>query len=81
VAQLEERKTKLEQYWAEYNDMQLRLESLDESEAIKKASRKRSMRYPVESASSFPLRRHCDRPSFLRSPQVFANQIVVRSVA
>jgi len=39
------------------------------------------MRYPVESASSFPLRRHCDRPSFLRSPQVFANQIVVRSVA
>jgi len=32
VAQLEERKAKLEQYWAEYNDVQSRLESLDESE-------------------------------------------------
>ena len=32
VAQLEERKAKLELYWAEYNDVQSRLESLDESE-------------------------------------------------
>jgi len=32
VAQLEEWKAKLELYWAEYNDVQSRLESLDESE-------------------------------------------------
>ena len=32
VAQLEERKAKLEHYWAEYNDVQSHLESLDESE-------------------------------------------------
>jgi len=32
VAQLEERKAKLELYWAEYNDMQSRPELLDESE-------------------------------------------------
>jgi len=32
VAHLEERKAKLEHYWAEYNDVQSRLESLDESE-------------------------------------------------
>jgi len=32
VAHLEERKAKLEHYWAEYNEVQSRLESLDESE-------------------------------------------------
>jgi len=32
VAQIGERKAKLELYWAEYNDMQSRLESLDEFE-------------------------------------------------
>jgi len=32
VAQLEERKAIIEHYWAEYNDVQSRLESLDESE-------------------------------------------------
>jgi len=36
------------------------------------------MRYQLRSASSFPLRRHCERPSFLRPLQVFATQIVVR---
>jgi len=33
VAHLEEWKAKLEHYWAEYNEVQLRLESLDESES------------------------------------------------
>ena len=33
MAQLEEQKAKLEHYWAEYNEVQLRLESLDESES------------------------------------------------
>ncbi|XP_012056217.1 PREDICTED: uncharacterized protein LOC105619304 [Atta cephalotes] len=42
--------------------------------AIETVSRKRSIRYPVESVSSFPLYRHCEHPSFLRPPQVFANQ-------
>jgi len=32
VAHLKERKAKLEHYWAEYNEVQSRLESLDESE-------------------------------------------------
>jgi len=32
VAHLEEWKAKLEHYWAEYNEVQSRLESLDESE-------------------------------------------------
>jgi len=32
ATQLEERKAKLEQYWVKYNDVQSRLESLDESE-------------------------------------------------
>jgi len=32
MAHLEERKAKLEHYWAEYNEVQSRLESLDESE-------------------------------------------------
>jgi len=45
---------------------------------IETTLRKRSMRYQLRSASSFPLRRHCERPSFLRPLQVFATQIVVR---
>ena len=32
VTHLDERRAKLEHYWAEYNDVQFRLESLDESE-------------------------------------------------
>jgi len=32
ITHLDERRAKLEHYWAEYNDVQFRLESLDESE-------------------------------------------------
>ena len=32
ITHLDERRAKLENYWAEYNDVQFRLESLDESE-------------------------------------------------
>lgn len=33
VAQVEERKEKLNEYWSEYNDVQTQIESLDENEA------------------------------------------------
>ena len=85
MAQLEERKAKLEQYWAEYNDVHLELrlevhlESLDESESCDRDGFEEvfyalsgRIRELISSSMS-------ERPSFLRPPQVFTNQIVVRS--
>ena len=38
VTHFNERRAKLEHYWAEYNDVQFRLESLDESEGYDRDS-------------------------------------------
>jgi len=77
MAHLEERKAKLEHYWAEYNEVQSHLESLDESEDCDRDGFEEA--FYALSASSFSLRRHCECPSFLCPLQVFVIQIVVRT--
>lgn len=79
MTQFEERKAKLEHYWAEYNEVQSRLELLDEAEDWDQDDFEKvtSMRYPPRSASTF--RRHCERPFFPLPSQVFATPIVVRT--
>ena len=47
VAQLEERKAKLELYWAEYNDMQSRPELLDESEGYDRDGLRRNVLFVI----------------------------------
>jgi len=81
VAQLEERKAKLELYWAEYNDVQSRLDSLDESEGydrdgFEEAFYALSGRIREFISPSPTLRTSIFSPSF---SSVFANQIVVRT--
>ena len=65
MAQLEEQKAKLEQYWAEYNDVQSRLESLDESEGCDRDGFEEAFYALFDRIRELISPSPCERPSFL----------------
>ena len=71
VAELEEWKAKLEHYWAEYNDVQSRLESLEEAEGCDRDDFEEAFY-----ALSSKIRKLISPSPTLRPLQVFATQIV-----